>query len=357
MPFLNVEELAGAPFVEVFDTKEAAPARRFSVWGDLVHLTCGPLRVVRGNDEEFNGLMVKGQLGPVQVASIAAAPHAVERTERLIRRADWAPLYICCVLDGEARVNQEGHVTTARVGELVLFDSSRPFTLTMRKPIRMVTVKFEHRLVGLEPGEGHLLKAATWSGQHGVGVLLSRLLDGLAGQMTELSTSTADRLGDSVASLISALCADSPRETVTDTAFARRALLLRIKAYARAHLGDPALSPAMLARRHNMSLRYLQILFQEEDASPARWIRNERLARCRDDLRNPRLAHLTVANIAERWGLPGASHFSRLFREGYDLTPTQWRRACRQSGVVARRMPRELGSPLPAAHAEMADMP
>ncbi|MEE1757275.1 helix-turn-helix domain-containing protein [Streptomyces sp. SP18CS02] len=326
LPVLDIPDTTGPAFVEVFDIQEAHPARRLRAWGDLVHLACGPLRVVPGSDEGFNGLIVSGKFGAVQVALIDADPHAVECTEHLIRCADWTPLYLCCVIAGEVRVDQDGQETSARTGDLIAFDSSRPFTLTMRQPIRMVTVKFEHRLLGLVPGEEHPLKAAAWSGQHGIGMLLAHFLAGLADHMTDLNTANADRLGDSVASLISAMCSDSLRGAVAPPAVARRALLQRVQAYAREHLGDPALSPARLARQHNMSLRYLQMLFQEENASPARWIRNERLDRCRDDLGNPRFSHLAVANIAERWGLPGASHFSRLFRERYHVTPREWRR-------------------------------
>ena len=53
--------------------------------------------------------------------------------------------------------------------------------------------------------------------------------------------------------------------------------------------------PNLDAQRYNVSLRYLQMLFAELDTSPARWIRNERLARCHEDLCNPRFDNLTVA--------------------------------------------------------------
>jgi AraC-like DNA-binding protein len=200
----------------------------------------------------------------------------------------------------------------------------------MPQPIRMIAVRFAHPLVGLTPRDTSALTAATWSGQHGVSVLVSHLLRGVASRMTELSAASADQLGDSVGSLIAALFAERLRDTVTDSNAARQALLLRIQSFAREHLSDPALSPALLARQHNISLRYLQVLFQEQNLSPARWIRDERLKRCHEDLRNPRFAHLTVASIGERWGLPGASHFSRLFRERYKMTPREYRRQWQQ---------------------------
>jgi transcriptional regulator GlxA family with amidase domain len=82
----------------------------------------------------------------------------------------------------------------------------------------------------------------------------------------------------------------------------------------------------MLARRHSISLRSLQMHFAEHGTSPAKWIRDERLQRIRADLTDPRLAHLTVAMIGERWGLVDASQVSRLFRAKYGVSPSQYRK-------------------------------
>lgn len=331
-PFTDRWSDGPSNFLEILDTTASAPARRFDVWRDLVHLACGPLRVVRGvGNEPFHGRIVRGQLGAVQTSLISAAPHTVERTDRLINRSDACHLYVCAMLNGEAQLSQDGQATTARVGNLVAFDSSRPYVLGMHQPFRMVAVRFAHRLVGLAPRDTVPLTARAWTGQHGVSLLLAHLLDGVANRMTELSSVSADQLGDSVGSLIAAMFAERLRDTVADPTAARQTLLLRIQSFAREHLSDPALSPSLLARQHNISLRYLQLLFQEQHTSPARWIRDERLRRCHDDLHNPRFAHLTVASIGERWGLPGASHFSRLFRERYQVTPRECRRRCQQA--------------------------
>jgi AraC-like DNA-binding protein len=47
--------------------------------------------------------------------------------------------------------------------------------------------------------------------------------------------------------------------------------------------------------------------------------------RCRDDLADLRLSHLTVAEIAERWGFRSAAHFSRAFEARYGVTPSVFR--------------------------------
>jgi AraC-like DNA-binding protein len=103
-------------------------------------------------------------------------------------------------------------------------------------------------------------------------------------------------------------------------------LRLQIKQYIDAHLGDPDLAPADVAGRVNVSTRYLHRLFAEQGTSFGRWVLRRRLERCRQDLADPALAHLTISQIAERWGFRDRSHFARAFRARYQLAPREWRR-------------------------------
>ncbi|MGW2279054.1 AraC-like ligand-binding domain-containing protein [Streptomyces sp. NPDC001770] len=318
--------------VRILRTLEPEGERPAHSWAELVTTTCGPLEVRPSRADGFDGTIASGRFGAVQLASVRAEPHAVELTASRAGAVASGELSLTCVLDGEVRVEQDGTSAVARGGGLFSYDPTRPFTLRMRHPVHMMSVKFDHRLLGLSAGGEHMLRPAVWSGEEGSGALLAGLLRTTARHMTELDP-VADQLGSSVASLVSAVCGERLADADGGPAAARRALLHRVQAHARARLDDPDLTPQQLARSHHVSIRYLQLLFQEERTSPAQWIRNERLERCREELRSPRSAHLTVANIAQRWGMHGASHFSRLFRDRYGVTPREWRRtALRPTG-------------------------
>jgi AraC-like DNA-binding protein len=104
-------------------------------------------------------------------------------------------------------------------------------------------------------------------------------------------------------------------------------LVRRIHAYINSHLGDPGLSPAVVAAAHHISLRYLHKLFEPEPRGVAGLIRQRRLERCRGELLDPARADRPVAGIAARWGFSSAAHFSRVFRDAYGMPPGEFRRA------------------------------
>ena len=142
------------------------------------------------------------------------------------------------------------------------------------------------------------------------------------------------RVVESVVDLVESLCVSAMGDDVSPHAHSRAELLLRIRAYIEAHLDDPDLTPTQIASAHFVSKRYLHKLVESEGTTVARWIRERRLERCRRDLVNPRRRDETVSSIGIRWGLTDAAHFSRLFRDAFGCTPTEYRRRHLLTGPV-----------------------
>jgi AraC-like DNA-binding protein len=101
--------------------------------------------------------------------------------------------------------------------------------------------------------------------------------------------------------------------------------MLRIRAFIEERLDDDALDISKIAAAHHISVRYLQLLFQQEGQTVSGWIRDRRIDHCRRDLTNAALAETPMYSIAARWGLGSGSHFSRLFKATFDETPGDYR--------------------------------
>ncbi|ASK36015.1 AraC family transcriptional regulator [Alcanivorax sp. N3-2A] len=110
------------------------------------------------------------------------------------------------------------------------------------------------------------------------------------------------------------------------------ATLQAVRDYIHHHLDDDELSPAALCRRFACSRSRLYRLF-EPLGGIAGYIREQRLRRCFEALTRPDGPRPRIIDVAMQWGFDSQSHFSRLFRQQFGITPSdahqrardQWR--------------------------------
>jgi AraC-like DNA-binding protein len=106
---------------------------------------------------------------------------------------------------------------------------------------------------------------------------------------------------------------------------AKAARLRALKSDIVAMLGRNDLSSEIIAGRHGISARYVRKLFEQEGNSFTRFLLSERLTRVGRLLRDPRHAHLTIAQVAHSSGFNDISYFNRAFRRRFGATPTEFR--------------------------------
>ncbi|WP_035709763.1 helix-turn-helix domain-containing protein, partial [Bradyrhizobium genomosp. I (2014)] len=140
-----------------------------------------------------------------------------------------------------------------------------------------------------------------------------------------LAPDTAAALSEQAVDLLAMALSERLGRTALPSSTHRSALLYRLKAHIRAHLSDPDLSLAETAAALGISPRYVNDLLADEETSFQRHVLAERLARCRRDLASPVLAHRHISEIAFAWGFNDLSHFGRVFREHFGMSPRDFR--------------------------------
>jgi AraC-like DNA-binding protein len=85
------------------------------------------------------------------------------------------------------------------------------------------------------------------------------------------------------------------------------------------------LSIGEVAARHQLSARYVGMLFESEGTSMSEFVREERLKRARSLLLNPRCAGRRIAEIAYEVGFNDLSYFNRSFRRRFGHSPSEVR--------------------------------
>lgn len=121
----------------------------------------------------------------------------------------------------------------------------------------------------------------------------------------------ADRLAGAIASALE----------VGDFRPSEADLALVARNHVRAHLDDLTLDAAALMGALHCSRATLFRLFRDE-GGVARYIRDQRLDRCLDDLLHRDVEGRTVGAIATHWGFENPSHFHRIFTERFGTRPS-----------------------------------
>lgn len=134
------------------------------------------------------------------------------------------------------------------------------------------------------------------SGRHGNGALVAGLVRRIAGDLDQYAGAGAAHVGTAMLDLITATLVASAGRDVSAPPQHPHVLTLRIEAFIEQRLGDPNLSPGVIAAAHHISLRYLHRLFEPHAMTVAGLIRARRLQRCRRDLTDPTHAQVPAAS-------------------------------------------------------------
>jgi AraC-like DNA-binding protein len=297
------------------DTSVVAPAERFEFWSDAASRVFYPMGVRRLEERPFGGRVWGYALGPVVVFRVRGDASAIVRTPRSIAQGDPEHVQLALLLRGRFVVRQDGRSVRVAGGEVTMFDSSRPFVVDAPEPFEHVVYSVPRELLGRDADRlARMTADRTEPGP--ARFLLHDLLHGLESGALAADEPLAERVIDLLRGLQPG--GQAPSADL---------LLASIKAFIEAHLGDPDLGPDSVATAHFISTRYLHRLFERESLTVSEWIRRARLARCRRDLADPRLAERPIGEIARRWGLVAPAHFSRAFRAAYGISPRELRRA------------------------------
>lgn len=313
------------------------PAARVEWWRHVISEAFVPLTVTEMDAGRFAGTLRTDHIGELMIATLGSSAQQISRTARLIAQSDRDLLQIAVSRRGNVCLEQDGRQALLNPGDLVVYETARPFRWSFGGPWDGSVLTVARQSVPLTPAQSRLITARRLPAQDGLNAVVSRFLLDLADNAGDLSTQS-HKVATDITDLVVNLVADS-LESTTPRSGTRRALLLQIKDYIDHHLTEPGLTPSSIAATHYISARYLHTLFAEEPASVAAYIRTRRLQRCARHLLDPRLARLSIATIAAKAGFRDLRAFERAFKAAYGVTPGERRNNAGQRPAPERAKP------------------
>ncbi|MGY3453278.1 AraC-like ligand-binding domain-containing protein [Bradyrhizobium sp. USDA 4353] len=312
----------------VLFTTEGSPGhRRLALWQDIVCDVYVGLDCTSDLGSAFRGAVTHTTLGPAVCSEVASDRQRVHRTSQRIARADADYVLVALGREGIGGVTQDGRDTVIRPGEFAIYDTTRPYELQFDAAFRQTVFKLPREMLQRRIGATEAVTAITFGADSALQPLAYDFIIKLCERADHIGAEHAERLADQAADLVAMTLAERLRTQPLPASSHRAALLYRIKAHVRARLSNADLSLQQAARELGLSTRYVNDLFSDEETSFQRYVLAERLKQCHRDIGSPALAHRQISEIAFSWGFNDLSHFGRVFREQFGLSPREWRRS------------------------------
>ncbi|MEV1068716.1 helix-turn-helix domain-containing protein [Streptomyces sp. NPDC050263] len=312
-------------------TTASVPEReRLAYWQDALGRALVPMTVTARGDGPFEGRVSTERLGYLRISTVEADGHRLSRTPAQVAEAAAAAtaggcVAVCVQTTGTATLIQDGRRAFVDEGDLVVYDTARPYSLDFPQRFSAHVVHMPRRAVGLPVADLRQVTGTAIAAAEGFSALLVNFVTSLTSSVPPCSPAVAARLATGVVDLFATLVDQrSGRATVRERSPGDHHVL-RVRDHIDRNLGDPDLSPQTVAAAHHISVRYLHRLFEGEGVTVARLIQQRRLERCARELARSDAVAPTVSAVAQRWGFANPAHFSRVFRAAYGLSPRQWR--------------------------------
>jgi AraC-like DNA-binding protein len=309
-----------------FSTAGLDPRRKLAHWNDRACESFSPLVSDPVDIRTFDGSIARTTIGDLTLAEVYSEAQIVRHSRAHVARTRDSLFFLHLQMEGESISRQDGREAYLKAGDFTLCDSTRHYDIVFPGANRMLVLGIPAAQLCRQIACPECLVAIPMQASSGVRGLFSRFLRNYWVECRqELDETAAGRVTVAILDLLGAAYADLPRSQTGRSSLAT-AHRIRIINYIEAHLHDPDLTPTRIAAACKMTPRYLHHLSSDQDETVARYILRRRLEACSRALVSDAQRGRTVTAIAFDYGFNSPTHFGRVFRAKYGLTPREFRR-------------------------------
>ena len=237
--------------------------------------------------------------------------------------------FLILQLEGSSNHRQEDREAKLAPGDFTLCASTRPYEVSHSAPARFLRITVPDDLMRRHLTSPDDVVGVRVMGSRGMPAVLSGFIKNFwAARNESCDPAVGLRMSYTLLDLIAAAYLVTPhaRQECSTLVAAHRT---RIMGYIEAHLRDPHLSPTSVAQACKITARYLHHLFTAESETVTQYIQRRRLEECARALIAAPVRARLVTEIAFDYGFNSLTHFGRVFRNQFGLTPSEYRRAAR----------------------------
>lgn len=310
-------------------TSATRAADRSRHWHEAIASAYFPLDLRFREADQFSGDLTTWRFGNISISRLTCDALQYLRLPHHFRGTRDEEFLVTVPVKAEVFFSQCGREIKCRPGGFFLERSSEPYHFSHTEAADMWVLKVEADALGGRMRAPDRFCTLRFEASNGAGGLFTDMLQLLPGRFDGMTQETRITVGRQLIDLLVLAIKADDRVLTSGNSTVRNAHLARIETYIRAHLQDVRLDPDRIARACGISTRYLHELFKDTDQTVRNWIRDQRLAACREALEDPDNVQ-TAAEIAYSWGFSDQAQFSRTFKAQFGLPPGEYRENSRQ---------------------------
>jgi AraC-like DNA-binding protein len=227
-------------------------------------------------------------------------------------------VFVKVIASGSVVFSQHGEERTFPVGSVLTVDGAWPFQERFLGSTRLVALRMPKQALkarGYAYGSRRIIVPELSSPDV---TFLRDLLICVAGQMELPSLQIRERVGEQTLDMMETLLSYQTGSLVSGRS---DIIVLRAKAMIARRLGDSRLTIDQIATELRISANYLAKLFRKEGTSVMRYVLEKRLDRAHSLVKQFRQHRMQIQEIAYICGFESPSHFSRMFKQHFGVSP------------------------------------
>lgn len=249
------------------DIGQLHPTAGLDQWRAEVSASFVPLDIEEWGAIPFRGHLERTIVDDVSVFEIVATPHIVRRTPALIEKVEGRFYKLSLQLAGPATLEQDDRTTRLQPGDIAIYDTHRPYTLSYPENNRSMVIMFPHEAVDLPPDEVARVTAVGFPSDQGLGRVINPFFIELGRNLDQVSGPHASRLVHSALDLLVTMLSQELQRHRAGKLSPARSLAREVREYILRNLADPDLNPVKVAQAHYISTRHLYTIFSCEGAT------------------------------------------------------------------------------------------
>jgi AraC-like DNA-binding protein len=315
---------------ETFATDGLEPGRRLEFWNEIACNTFTPVVSDPLDLTTFAASLTRTQIGALRVAEVRSEPNLIRHTLSQVARSQEAVFFLVLQLEGTSCNKQSEREAKLMPGDFTLCTSTLPYEMYLPMRARRLVLGVPEDMLRRHLACPDNLLGVRMPGNRGMSSgLLSDFIKSLwTSHQESWAPAVTSRLAYTVLDLIAAAYSARPQAQVEHASLvtAHRA---RILGYIENHLRDPGLDPSRIAKACRITPRYLHHLFANRTETVTQYIQRRRLEECARALTTAPARGRLVTEIAFDFGFNSLTHFGRVFRNHYGISPSEYRRSVR----------------------------